>query len=137
MVTVIRQHIINMLEPLDMLCSDADKWLEEECLPSDHFSTIYQRLLQQSETKWELRNWLLGFYELIGLEEAEDLLWHYHKVNPPETPEGWRENVFESLPDAREVEEALRICYQDWHEQYLINCEQYNVEAQWGVESDE
>lgn len=115
MATVIRQHIINMLEPMDMLCKEAYKWLEEECLPSDHFSTIYRRLLQQSETEWQFRNWLLGFYELIGLEEAEDLLWHYHKVSQPETSEEWRE-VIDGLPDAREVEEALRICYNDWME---------------------
>ena len=122
MVTVIRQHIINLLEPMGMLCPDAHKWLEEECLPSDGFPTIYGRLLQQAVAKWDLRNWLLGLYELIGLEEAEDLLWHYHKVNPPETPEKWREEVFDSLPDAREVEEALRICYMNWE------CDQQELE---------
>ena len=119
MATVIRQHIINMLEPLDMLCPDAHKWLEEECLPSDTFPIIYGRLLDQATTSYGLQKWLLQFYGKIGLEEAESLLGHYVDfgyLSPIRTPEEWRKNVFIFMPDAREVEEALRICYMSWQD---------------------
>ena len=113
MPTVIRQHIINMLEPMEMLCIDAYKWLEEQCLPSDTFPIIYRRLLDHACKRRDIREWLLVFYRRIGLEEAEDLLWHYVKVKQPETLGGWCEVIY-GLPDAREVEEALGILYNDW-----------------------
>ena len=127
MPTVIRQHIINLLEPLAMLCPDAHPWLEDECLPSDGFPPIYGRLLDHACKREDIRGWLLSFYYDLGLEDAEDLLWHYIKVNPPETPEKWREEVFEVVPaDARDVEEALRIKYQDWQDDQLEGKEEYD-----------
>ena len=119
MVTVIRQYIINMLEPLDMLCRDAHIWLEEECLPSDTFPIIYKRLLDQACKRRDIRDWLWQFYEDLGLDAAESLLEHYIRFLPGQTPEAWRKNVFIFMPDADVVEEALRILYMNWQDDQL------------------
>lgn len=127
MSTVIRQHIINMIEPMGWICEEGLKWLEEECLPSDTLSIIYHKLLKQAETDEKFRLWLWSFFNELnsgdyavygshGLEEAEVLLWHHNHVNPPETAEEWHE-IFESLPvDHRDIEECLILCHMNYED---------------------
>ncbi len=127
MPTIIRQHIINMIEPLGWLCDEGLKWLEEECYPSDNMFRIYNRFLKHAETNEKFRKWLEGFlynltgseygiYAYKGIDEAEALLWHHNRLQPPETAEGWRE-VFEAMPvDHRDIEECLALCHMNWED---------------------
>ena len=117
MSTIIRAHIINMIGPLGMLCSPAEDWLREHCLPSDSHNVIWGKLLKQAEIKPELRDWILQLLEYCGLEEAEDFFWHYIKVNPPATPEGWREILehVDAHASADTILEGIQVKYCDWY----------------------